>query len=108
MLNLIASYTCPENISKISGIPENWNRSNYNRENYAASSLAGLVDAVRAKFVLISFNSEGFIGMAEMKGMLEKQGKVEVMERKYNTFRGGRNLRARGIHVKEFLYLLEK
>ncbi|MDR2608255.1 MAG: DNA adenine methylase [Treponema sp.] len=108
MLNLIASYTYPENISKISGIPENWNRSNYNRENYAASSLADLAAAVKAKFVLISFNSEGFIGTAEMKGMLEKQGKVEMMEKTYNTFRGSRNLKARGIHVKEFLYLLEK
>jgi adenine-specific DNA-methyltransferase len=108
MLNLIADYTYPEHISKISGIPENWNRSRYNKENHAASSLAELVDAVRAKFVLVSFNSEGFIGMDEMKDMLEKQGKVEVMETKYNTFRGGRNLKARGIHVKEFLYLLEK
>jgi adenine-specific DNA-methyltransferase len=108
MLNLIASYTYPEKTSKISGIPENWNRSSYNRENHAAASLAELVAAVKAKFVLISFNSEGFIDMAEMKGMLEKQGKVEVLETKYNTFRGSRNLKDRGIHVKEFLYLLEK
>jgi adenine-specific DNA-methyltransferase len=58
--------------------------------------------------VLISFNSEGFISLDEMKDMLKNIGKVEVLETNYNTFRGCRNLRDRDIHVKEYLYLLEK
>jgi adenine-specific DNA-methyltransferase len=40
--------------------------------------------------------------------MLNKIGKVEVLEKKYNTFRGSRNLGNRDIYVKEFLFLLEK
>ena len=39
--------------------------------------------------------------------MLSKIGKVTIMEKKYNTFRGSRNLNNRDIHVKEFLYLVE-
>ena len=31
MLNVILDYQRPENTSKVSGIPENWNHSNYNR-----------------------------------------------------------------------------
>ncbi|GHV58629.1 restriction endonuclease subunit M [Spirochaetia bacterium] len=108
MLNLILDYKYPEEISKISGIPENWNRSNYNKENHALSALTELVANIRAKYVLISFNSEGFISLDEMKNMLNKIGKVEVLETKYNTFRGSRNLNNRDIHVKEYLYLLEK
>ncbi|GHT67366.1 restriction endonuclease subunit M [Spirochaetia bacterium] len=108
MLNLILDYKYPEEISKISGIPENWNRSNYNKENNALSALTELVANIRAKYVLISFNSEGFISLDEMKNMLNKIGKVEVLETKYNTFRGSRNLNSRDIHVKEYLYLLEK
>jgi adenine-specific DNA-methyltransferase len=57
---------------------------------------------------MISFNSEGFIGIDEMRTILGKAGKVEVLETKYNTFRGSRNLKNREIHVKEYLYLLEK
>ena len=108
MLNLIIDYKYPENISKISGIPENWNRSNYNKGQKALQSLTELVGGIKAKYVLISFNSEGFITIEQMKEMLKKLGKLRVLETKYNAFRGSRNLSNREIHVKEYLYLLEK
>jgi adenine-specific DNA-methyltransferase len=108
MLNLIVDYKYPLNISKISGIPEDWNRSNYNKENSALKSLTGIVENIKAKYVIISFNSEGFIAVDQMKNMLEKIGGVEVLETKYNTFRGCRNLINREMHVKEYLFLLEK
>ncbi|MDR1105240.1 MAG: DNA adenine methylase [Treponema sp.] len=108
MLNLISDYKYPKNTSIVSGIPGNWNRSKYNKENHAYLSLKNLVENIKAKFVLISFNSEGFIGLEAMKEMLYEIGKVEVLETKYNTFRGSRNLNSREIHIKEYLYLLEK
>jgi len=108
MLNLILDNKYPENTSKVSGIPENWNRSDYNKGNHALKSLAELVENIKAKYVLVSFNSEGFIRVEEMLDMLRKVGTVEVLETNYNTFRGCRNLSDREIHVKEYLYLLEK
>jgi adenine-specific DNA-methyltransferase len=108
MLNLILDYNYPENTSKISGIPENWNRSDYNKGNRALEALSYLVENIKAKYVIISFNSEGFISTDQMKNMLRKIGRLEVLETKYNTFRGSRNLNNREIHVKEYLYLLEK
>ena len=108
MLNLIADYTYPQNISTVSGIPENWNRSDYNKSGRALWSLTELVENIKSKFVLISFNSEGFISAAQMIAMLKKYGALEVLETKYNTFRGSRNLANRDIHVREYLYLLEK
>jgi adenine-specific DNA-methyltransferase len=108
MLNLILDYKYPENASKISGIPKNWNRSNYNKNHKALQSLTELVEGIKAKYVLISFNSEGFITVEQMKEVLKKTGKLQVLETKYNAFRGSRNLNNRDIHVKEYLYLLEK
>jgi adenine-specific DNA-methyltransferase len=108
MLNLIVDYNYPENLSKISGIPDDWNRSDYNKACSACRALTELAAAVKAKYVLISFNSEGFIGLEQMKNMLRKIGKVEVLETGYVAFRGSRNLNNRKIHVKEYLYLLEK
>jgi adenine-specific DNA-methyltransferase len=108
MLNLILDYKYPESTSKISGIPDNWNRSDYNKSQKALQSLTELVEGIKAKYVLISFNSEGFIVIEQMKEMLEKTGKLQVLETKYNTFRGSRNLNNREIHVKEYLFLLEK
>jgi adenine-specific DNA-methyltransferase len=108
MLNLILENKYPETLSKISGIPETWNRSAYNKKQYAYKALAELCASIKAKYVLISFNSEGFISLEEMKDMLKDIGKVEVLETAYNTFRACRNLCKRDIHVKEYLYLLEK
>jgi adenine-specific DNA-methyltransferase len=108
MLNLILDYTYPEKTSKISGIPENWNRSAYNKAQHALEALTYLVENIKAKYVIISFNSEGFINAEQMRNILMKIGRLETLETKYNVFRGSRNLNNREIHVREYLYLLEK
>ena len=108
ILNLLLDYEYPESISKVSGIPVGWNRSRYNKENKALQALTELVENVNSKYVIISFNSEGFISTAQMKEMLWKIGEVEVLETRYNAFKGSRNLNNRDIHVKEYLYLLKK
>ena len=108
MLNLIADYVKPKNISRVSGIPDNWNRSDYNRKAHAYNLFKKLAEDIKAKYLLISFNSEGFIKNDEMANLLKKIGKLEILEIKYNTFKGSRNLNNREIHIKEYLYLLEK
>jgi adenine-specific DNA-methyltransferase len=108
MLNLILENKRPEAVSQISGIAAGWNRSAYNKRQFAYDALTDLVTNIKAKYVLLSFNSEGFVTLDEIRAMLIKMGKVEVMETKYNTFRGCRNLVNRDIHVKEYLFLLEK
>jgi adenine-specific DNA-methyltransferase len=108
MLNLILENKRPEAVSKISGIAEGWNRSAYNKRQFAFDALTDLVTNIKSKYVLISFNSEGFIAVDAMKTMLAKIGKAEVLETNHNTFRGCRNLANRDIHVTEYLYLLEK
>ncbi len=108
MLNLITDYRLPDKTSRVSGIPENWNRSSYNNRIESYNAFKELASKLKAKFLLVSFNSEGFIPLDAMVDLLEKIGKVTVLETKYNTFRGSRNLKNREIHVKEFLYLVEK
>jgi len=108
MLNLIAEWRRPAALSRVSGIPEDWQRSDYNSRPRAAAALETIVAALQAKFVLVSFNSEGFIARDEMEALLRRHGRLEVMERDYSVFRGSRNLGARSTRVKEFLYLLEK
>ena len=100
-------YNIPKEISKVSGIPKDWNRSKFNQSREALKTFENLCKNAKAKYLLISFNNEGFIKKEEMINMLSKIGKVTIMEKKYNTFRGSRNLNNRDIHVKEFLYLVE-
>lgn len=110
MLNLLANYKCPDSdrISQVSGIPSDWNRSVYNKKKKAADVFFELVKNIRSKYILVSFNSEGFITKDEMITLLSRCGKVEVLESEYNTFRGARNLAERNIHVKEFIFLVDK
>ena len=109
MLNLIADNSIPDvKLSKVSGIPCNWNRSKFNKKAFALDSMDKIIANLDAKYTIVSYNNEGFIEFDEMKNMLKKYGKVKTVEILYNTFRGSRNLKNRDIHVNEFLFVLEK
>ncbi len=106
MLNLLAQYEEPQEVSRVSGIAQGWQRSNYNKRKLAAQSLTDLLEHTDASHLLISYNSEGFISREEFDVILGRLGRVEVIDTLYNTFRGSRNLRGRSIHVKEHLFLV--
>ena len=108
MLNLLVAYEPPAETSRVSGIPTNWNRSLYNKKRHAFDQLSDIVERVDAKYVLLSFNNEGFVRPDELRSLLARIGRVEELQIKYNTFRGSRNLRQRRIHVTEHLYLVRK
>lgn len=108
MLNLIADYERPDRISRVSGIPKNWNRSKYNKRRKIESAFKDLIEHLDARFILVSYNSEGFIEKDQMVSLLERFGSVETISTQYNAFRGSRNLDQRDLYVTEYLYLLEK
>jgi len=107
MLNLITAYKKPKQISKVSGIPTDWNKSVYNKHKEALEAFEDLISHTKAKIILISYNDEGIIGTKQMKYMLKKYGIVKTIQQDYNVFRGSRNLRDRTQKVKEILYVVE-
>jgi len=108
MLNLIANYRRPAEVSAVAGIPTDWQRSGYNVRSRSLPLLCDLAETIDSRFLLVSFNDEGFIAPAEMRAMLERLGTVDVIETQYNAFRGSRNFDRRSIHVTEQLFLVEK
>ncbi len=108
MLNLLVRYERPTNISKVSGIPTDWRRSDYNVRSRCLPRLKDLFYHTDAKFILVSFNDEGFVRPDEMYLMLNDLGSVEVIEIPYIAFRGSRNLQNRRINVIEQLFLVER
>ena len=108
MLNLITNYVAPTEVSEVSGIPSLWNRSPFNKRPMAASALSEVIARVNARYVLISYNSEGFISPSEMRAMLQTFGEIREMQTQYNTYRGSRNLSSREKYVVEHLYLVKK
>lgn len=106
MLNLLADAAEPQNLSEVSGIPADWNRSGYNVRKKSLALFEALVTTLRAKYLLVSFNNEGFIQPQQLKTLLESIGHVQEFETRYNTYRGCRNFAGRSAHVTEHLYLV--
>jgi adenine-specific DNA-methyltransferase len=108
MLNLILEYQRPPDLSRVSGIPTDWKRSGYNVRSRSLPLLEELLRSIDATFLLISFNNEGFISPGQMRGVLAELGRVEVLETRYNAFRGSRSFENRPIHVTEQLFMVER
>ena len=108
MLNLLVSYRRPENVSAVSGIPRDWQRSGYNVRAKSAELLKQLLFDTPAPFLLVSFNNEGFIELERMSEILNGIGSVQTFEMKYNAFRGSRSFAKRSIHTTELMFLVER
>lgn len=108
MLNIIAKNKIEGTLSKVSGIPDCWNHSVYNKKAEALNAMRKLIQDLDTKYILVSYNNEGFITFDEMRDMLSDYGSVKTTLIKYNAFRGSRNLNKRNLYTNEFLFLLRK
>jgi adenine-specific DNA-methyltransferase len=108
MLNLICNYERPHSVSKVSGIPDDWQRSDYNVRSKAAETMRSLISAIDARFLLISFSDEGFISPEVMREMLLDFGTLSEEKIPYTVYRGSRNIQNRSKSVNEHLYLVER
>lgn len=108
MLNTILDNKVGHNISTVAGIPDDWNKSSYNKKNEALGTFEQLVKDIDSKYLIISYNNEGFITHDEMVGMLSKYGEVSDCGIDYVAFRGSRNLSERNLHTTEYLFTVKK
>ena len=66
MLNTILENKITAPISRVSGIVSNWNHSVFNVKKTALASLEEIIASLKARYILVSYNSEGFITYDEM------------------------------------------
>ena len=109
MLNVIAKNEEPRDISKVSGIPTDWNKSNYNTHKTAVDSMKKLIvnGLSKSKYLLISYNNEGIIKSEDWDTLFQEYN-VKKYEIKYDTYKGSRNLKNRDDKVLEIMYLVSK
>lgn len=108
MLNLLVDYREPAEISRVSGIPTDWQRSAYNKRAHSQAALFDAIAHCPADIVLLSYSSEGFVPLDAFHRQLVTLGRVEMFDTQYNIFRGCRNLHARDHLLREFLFLVDK
>jgi len=107
MLNVIATNKEPLVISKASGIPTDWNKSDYNYKTQAIKAMNNVLEKglYKSKYILLSYNNEGIITDEDWVKIFS-QYQVKKYEIKYDTYKGSRNLKGRDDKVIEILYLI--
>lgn len=107
MLNTIATNEIGDSLSKVSGIPKKWNKSNYNYKSKAKESLQKLLETLKGKtkYVILSYNNEGIISTDELQELLQPYAWTK-REIDYSAFKGSRNLASRSKRVVELMYTL--
>ncbi len=119
MLNTIALWDKPEvsmertseGVLKVkAGIREDWSetRSNFCYRKTAPAELRRLIDNIDARYIVLSYNTEGIIPFDELFDILSSFGKVEIFCRDYVIYRGGRQSLGRVNRNVEFQLVLSK
>lgn len=108
MLNIINGGKPVAIQDGVSGISEDWQRSDYNKAAPAERAIADLLEKTPAKFILVSYNNEGIVPFDRFKKIIKSCGSYQLLEEDYNAYRGSRNLHKRSNRVKELLWLIEK
>jgi adenine-specific DNA-methyltransferase len=109
MLNTILNNEEKTNLSKVSGIPKDWQKSNYNYKSTALDSMRSLLKGVNASYIILSYNDEGIITKKELIDLFDELGfDWTLREIEYQTYRGSRNLKDRKNKVMEYLWILHK
>jgi len=108
MLNVIAKNEEPIELSVVSGIPKNWNKSSYNNKSAKLCMKKLLAGGMsKSNYIVISYNNEGIITSDEWKTLFELYD-VKTYNFMYDTYKGSRNLKDRSDKVTEIMYLVSK
>ena len=119
LLNTIALWDRPAvsgerradgRLERKAGIREDWvrTRSAYCYRSSASAALAGLLEAVDARYLVLSYNTEGLIPFEELAALLEGQGELELYGSGYVKYRGGRQSIGRQVHNVELALVLDR
>jgi adenine-specific DNA-methyltransferase len=119
LLNTIALWDRPEvseerrpdgRLRRKAGIRPDWvrTRSPFCYRQSALPALARLLDAVDARTLVLSYNTEGLIPLEELVALLESRGAVQVHGSEYVKYRGGKQSIGRRVHNVELLLVAER
>lgn len=92
-----------------SGIRGDWTRtrSDFCRRLEAPRAFSAVLDAIDARFVLVSYNDGGVVNLEELRELLEARGEVRVESVPYIAYRGGKQSATRTEGTRELLFVVD-
>lgn len=82
-------------------------RSLYCSRNSAAGSFKGLMQALDARYILVSYSTDGLIPFELMCSICEERGKLTIVTNEYTKYRGGRQSNSRKNENIEFVLIVD-
>ncbi len=119
MLNTIARWDLPPvsaergpdgRFLQKAGIRNDWveTRSAYCSRKSAAGEFSRLLDATDARYIALSYSTEGIIPFEQLAEILSQHGRIHLYGTDYTVYRGGRQSLARKIDNIEFVIVVER
>ena len=65
-------------------------KSSFNRKREIGDAMRAILDALRARFVVVSFNNEGYLDRKELEAMLRERGHVRTVVVDHRRYVGAR------------------
>ena len=108
LLNTIALYK-PFIPKGKTGLPE-YNRSSYCKKNKVKNSFEELIKNANFKYIFLSYNNEGLMSREDVKNIMQKYGKYDLIIKKYQRFKADKseNRNHKASNTYEYLHILEK
>ena len=108
LLNTIALYK-PFKPKGKTGLPE-YNRSSYCKKNEVKRSFEELIKNANFKYIFLSYNNEGLMSKEDVKKIINKYGKYDLVTQEYQRFKADKteNRNHKANNTFEYLHILEK
>jgi adenine-specific DNA-methyltransferase len=119
LLNTIALWDKPPvdnelrgdgRLKRKAGIRKDWvrTRSAFCYRSSAGQEFARLLEAVDARHIVLSYNTEGIIPFEELVEIMSAQGRLELFGNQYVKYRGGKQSIGRQVHNLELVLVLDR
>lgn len=91
------------------GIRHDWitTRSSYCYRKTAVAAFTELVSVIDARFLLVSYSTEGIIPFREMLEILGQRGRLDIEVAEYTRYRGGKQALGTTLHNAEFVLIAD-
>ncbi len=108
ILNTIAKYN--EFIPKGKTGLRNYNKSQYCSKLSVINTFEELIKEANFKYIFLSYNNEGLMSVDEIKDIMQKYGKYDLVSTKYQRFRADKkeNRNHKANKTEEYLHVLVK
>lgn len=96
-------------LKKKAGIREDWinTRSDYCYRDSAEKSFEDLIQNLDARFIFISYSTDGIIPFEKMREICTKRGRLSLVTNEYTTYRGGKQSNRRQNTNIEFILSID-